>query len=269
MEFSDEFLQVDTPENVIFGYEVSRLGSRGLASILDTGLLIALQVLAYMGYFLLDRLINIADIIDPTGVLIAIASSTTFLIFWLYFILFELLWNGQSPGKRWQRLRVIRHDGSPVNLASSVIRNLIRVIDFFPFFYSVGILSVFLNKQGKRLGDMAAGTLVIHDQSLTLEQLQKKEQAINLKGLQITEQTNLPIERLSPADIEIAEGYLKRRRELTVSNKMMRPILTRLYAKMDVELEEKLPATEALNRIGSIVSEYRVRRNQGESPSGA
>lgn len=85
-----------------------------------------------------------------------------FAIEWLYPIIFEAR-TGQTPGKKQMGIRVINDDGTPPGWQECMVRNLIRFIDFLPFFYGVGLVSTFLNKDFKRLGDLAAGTLVIHD----------------------------------------------------------------------------------------------------------
>ncbi|MEK7327557.1 MAG: RDD family protein, partial [Chloroflexota bacterium] len=97
--------------------------------------------------------------------LVAIFGLISFAFFWGYYILFEMLWNGQSPGKRWVGLRVIRTDGTPITLTESIIRNLVRLVDFLPAYYGVGVVTMFINEQSRRLGDLAAGTLVVHDRA--------------------------------------------------------------------------------------------------------
>ena len=83
--------------------------------------------------------------------------------FWTYPTLFELAWDGQTPGKRALALRVVRQDGGAVGLPASVVRNMLRVADLLPGFGGLGILVAFLDPQGRRIGDLAAGTLVVHD----------------------------------------------------------------------------------------------------------
>src|SRR5438045_2929261 len=92
-----------------------------------------------------------------------------FLIFAGYFILFEWLWNGQTPGKRWLKLRVIRDDGRPLTLWKAIARNLLRIADAAPRFvlpvYSVGLIVIFLSGRDQRLGDMFAGTVVVRERA--------------------------------------------------------------------------------------------------------
>ncbi len=161
MTLPDEMLNIDTPENVAFGYNVAGIGSRFLAALVDTTIIVILQliVLGTSAYVL-----KAAKLMSDTDAwTAAIFGLISFLLFWGYYIFFEMVWNGQSPGKRWAGLRVIRADGTPVTLAESVIRNLVRIIDFMPIGYGIGIVAMFINSQARRLGDMAAGSLVIHD----------------------------------------------------------------------------------------------------------
>lgn len=84
-----------------------------------------------------------------------------FAIEWLYPVLFEVLWRGQTPGKKALGIAVINDDLTPVTLGTSMIRNLLRTVDFLPFFYLAGLVAMVSNRRFQRLGDLAAGTLVI------------------------------------------------------------------------------------------------------------
>ena len=120
----DEFLNIDTPENVIFGYEIAGIGSRFLAALVDTILIVILQAIAYGSLFLIVNLLGAESEILGFGaaVVIALATFIAFAFLWGYYIFFEIQWNGQSPGKRLAGLRVIRRDGTPITLTESVIR---------------------------------------------------------------------------------------------------------------------------------------------------
>ena len=85
----------------------------------------------------------------------------TFAVAWSYFIFLEWLGNGQTIGKRIFGLRVIADDGSPAGFTAVLVRNLLRVVDFLPSFYGLGLLAIVLSSRSQRLGDLAAGTFVV------------------------------------------------------------------------------------------------------------
>src|ERR1035437_7266813 len=97
---------------------------------------------------------------------VALVIFIVFLLFWGYFTLFEAFWNGRTPGKRVARIRVIQRSGRAIGLFESMARNLVRYVDFLPFFYGVGVIAVFVTRQHQRLGDLAAGTLVVRDRQV-------------------------------------------------------------------------------------------------------
>jgi len=84
-----------------------------------------------------------------------------FALEWLYPVLFEVFWRGQTPGKRILGIAVINDDLTPVTLGTSMVRNLLRTVDFLPMFYLAGLITMLSNRRFQRLGDLAAGTLVI------------------------------------------------------------------------------------------------------------
>jgi uncharacterized RDD family membrane protein YckC len=84
-----------------------------------------------------------------------------FVLEWFYPVLFEVLWHGQTPGKKAMGISVIHDDLTPVSFGTSLVRNLLRTVDFLPLFYLAGLITMLSNRQFQRLGDLAAGTLVI------------------------------------------------------------------------------------------------------------
>ena len=96
---------------------------------------------------------------------VAISTLTLFALNWGYYTLFEAFWHGRTPGKRVARIRVIQRSGRAIGIFESMARNFIRYIDQFPFFYAVGVIAVFATRRHQRLGDLAAGTLVVRDRA--------------------------------------------------------------------------------------------------------
>jgi uncharacterized RDD family membrane protein YckC len=153
----DTDLVVSTPERVSFDYQVAGLGTRGIAQILDllivTGLLVAV--------FFFAAAAAAATRSDIVGTLIDLFGA--FIVILGYFWVSEAIFSGQTLGKRALRLRVVGDRGEPLTWVQAGIRNVIRIVDFLPYGYGVGVVVLFANGRGKRLGDLAAGTIVVKD----------------------------------------------------------------------------------------------------------
>ena len=94
---------------------------------------------------------------------VAAAIIAVFAVFWGYFIFWETLWSGRTPGKKLAHIRVIRDSGHPIDFRAAFVRNIMRYVDFLPGGYGVGAVTMFLSRDSKRLGDYAAGTIVVVD----------------------------------------------------------------------------------------------------------
>ena len=150
-----QHLEVETPEHVMLDYEIAGVGSRALAAIGDTVVIIVwMMAVAYV----LFRLLPVGSRWGQV-----ILGLVSFLTIWGYFTFFEGLRGGQTPGKRWVGIRVVRDTGHPVTLSAAAIRNLLRVADFLPPPYLLGTLLVALHPRAKRIGDLVAGTVVVRD----------------------------------------------------------------------------------------------------------
>jgi uncharacterized RDD family membrane protein YckC len=149
-------LEVETPDHVVLRYDLAGAGNRGFAAVLDF-------LLASVIAFTANVILSWAGAFNQ-GSVFAIAGLTlivTLGLIWAYFILLEWLWNGQTIGKRAYRLRVINEDGSPAQFTAVLIRNLLRLVDFLPALYGLGVLVIVLSPKSQRLGDLAAGTYVV------------------------------------------------------------------------------------------------------------
>ena len=261
MSLPDDYLSIDTPENVAFGYDVSGIGSRFLAAIVDTILILLLQAIVNIPVLLLVSLL-LGSMDDESVVLltsVALLSLVAFAFFWGYYIFFEIFWNGQSPGKRLVGLRVIRTDGTPITLVESIVRNLIRLIDFLPVYYGIGIVTMFINQQSRRLGDLAAGTLVVYDRpTITLESLAATSATSASPQPVSTTVMELPIERLTSQDIQMAEDFLRRRHELANRMVLAERILNTLFERMGQPTPRAL-SWEIENLLAEIVQASRNR----------
>lgn len=156
-------LFIATPERVSFTYQLAGLGSRFIALLLDTIIL----AVAFIVMIMVGAAIGLSG--TAAGVLLLIATTA---VSNAYFIFFEGLWSGQTPGKKAARLRAVGESGQPITFEQAMMRNLVRNVDFLPFFYGIGIIALFANGRGKRLGDLAAGTVVVRERaSLSLSRL--------------------------------------------------------------------------------------------------
>jgi uncharacterized RDD family membrane protein YckC len=169
---TDETLVIETPEHVELQFAVATIGNRFLACAVDHGIQVVSSVIIYLIARYLSPGLRSAEgavLNAQSDISLWIVAGTviaTFLIFFGYFIFFETVWSGQTPGKRWLKLRVIQEDGRPINFFAALARNLIRFADMVvPPFYSVGIISVFASERAKRLGDYVANTVVVKERA--------------------------------------------------------------------------------------------------------
>jgi uncharacterized RDD family membrane protein YckC len=152
----DTRVEIVTPENIAFEYRLAGPFRRLPAYLIDLGVRVAIFLVGMLAAQILFGLLGIGGF--GTGVALVLG----FILMWFYGALFETFWNGQTPGKRMMQIRVVAVEGQPINGRQAVLRNVLRVIDSQPLiFYQVGLLSALLNDRFQRLGDLAAGTMVV------------------------------------------------------------------------------------------------------------
>src|SRR3984893_2673210 len=154
---SDTDLVIATPERVSFDYQVAGLGTRAIAQLID--LLILGGIL--FAVLLCGVAAGAMSVSQTIGTLIEIIGG--FVVIFGYFWISEALWSGQTIGKKAFRLRAVGDRGEPLTFLQAGIRNVVRIVDFLPYGYGVGMVVLFANGKGKRLGDLAAGTIVVKD----------------------------------------------------------------------------------------------------------
>ncbi|NJO84575.1 MAG: RDD family protein [Blastochloris sp.] len=216
---AEEHYRIDTPENIEFSYTIAGIGSRFLAAIIDTLLLLLLLLSLAVAMLTAIGMLEGTGSTTATTTLTVIWGLLSFTISWGYYIFFELIWNGQSPGKRSVRLRVVREGGRPITFAASAIRNLVRFIDFLPGFYGLGVLVMFIDLRARRLGDLSGGTMVVKEQhAVSLEHLVARAEQLSplappQEGASLADV--LPnIQLLSDTDYNLVQEFLRRRGEL-------------------------------------------------------
>lgn len=209
----DQLVRTATPESVDLTFEPAGLGSRFLALFLD-GLIQA--VFLIMLFFLTVTVMGISlfrlDAFEQSvSGMVAVVIILALLGPSLYYILFESLWRGQTPGKRIMRLRVLRADGRPAEFAQIVGRNLLRLIDMLPIYYCVGVVSILLTRHSQRLGDLAAGTVVVREPRPSLLRVPRRlgrPPSVNAVALQER------AARLTDAELEPVRAFISRRTSL-------------------------------------------------------
>ncbi|HJL17081.1 MAG TPA: RDD family protein [Sandaracinaceae bacterium LLY-WYZ-13_1] len=146
---------IRTPENVTFEFELAGIGARALAWAIDVLVMLALIVAGSMLVSPLSQVLG--------GFANAILLVIVFLVQWWYAALLEWWWGGRTVGKRVVGLRTLSERGVRMGFVQSAIRNLVRIVDLLPGLYLVGGASVILDRHRRRLGDLAAGTIVVRE----------------------------------------------------------------------------------------------------------
>jgi uncharacterized RDD family membrane protein YckC len=157
-----------TPERVSLEYDIAGIGSRGAAAIVDTAIQAVVLVVVLFG---LGGGAAAANAVLPAGqggparavLILGLFVLAVFVVANGYYILFEIIWSGQTPGKRLVGVRVIRENGYPIRPVDAAIRNVVRLADWLPAMYGLGVLVMLLNQRSKRLGDFAGGTIVVRE----------------------------------------------------------------------------------------------------------
>ncbi|MGG6265857.1 RDD family protein [Leptolyngbya sp. AN10] len=199
-------IKIRTPESVELEFTLAGIGNRTIALVVDyliwgavlIGLLIFWSILSFQ----LQRYFG--EAIDLW--ISAISILITFTVYTGYFVIFETLWRGQTPGKRYSKIRVIRDDGQPAGITQAILRALIRPIDDT---FLIGMLMIILTKREKRLGDLIAGTLVIQEERA----VKPSSFALSPEAESLADEllANQNFSAILPDDFAVIREYLQRR----------------------------------------------------------
>lgn len=247
---------VETPEIVDLAYDVAGIGSRCLAAMVDT--LLLLLILGAVG---LSLFLSIGQFVPQSGesLVLAVWALILFVALWGYYLTFEVFWSGQTPGKRLFGLRTVREGGRPITPTASLVRNLVRIVDFLPFGYGLGALVMFVDARSRRLGDLAAGTLVVREgATISLERLtaQATPVVVAPRAADAPATALVPnLQRISADEYELAQDFLRRRKKLAPQ------VRAHLASQLANALRQRLDlpnsgAPEAF--IEHVIREYRV-----------
>ncbi|HEY9401105.1 MAG TPA: RDD family protein [Pyrinomonadaceae bacterium] len=265
---NEETLVIETPERVPLHFALASIGNRFLACAVDHGLQLFAMLFVALVFFWTGYWAQVGESVSQMPNWLQAAVIILVFVLWAgYFAIFEWMWNGQTPGKRMLRLRVIREDGRPVTVWEAAARNLLRLFDMMPFpFYSVGLVCVFMSGRDQRVGDFVAGTVVVREreaQAPTFAEvfgaptsdmaLRRSFKPVLFKG---------DMHALSEREIEVVETFLRRRWELADTTRqwmawrVATPILYTLKPDFDREtftyegfLEELLHRYRAEHRF--------------------
>jgi uncharacterized RDD family membrane protein YckC len=209
-------LRIDTPEQIALELPLAGIGSRFLALAIDT--------LIQGAFYLITGLILIFTLAVGSSILTflprllgpAMAIFIGFAIYWGYFAFFETIWKGQTPGKRYAGIRVIKDSGRPINAFEAIGRNLMRAVDILPGVYGVGVVCMMLNQQSRRLGDFVAGTVVVHEKAADdVRPSWNTSDHISFDRVPLDGTASVPgLAQITPEELVLIETYLHRRWDL-------------------------------------------------------
>jgi uncharacterized RDD family membrane protein YckC len=246
-------LSIETPELVGIELPLAGIGSRCVALLVDSFVqgfsLVAIVIVIVLLITALPSFPSAkpnTGSSDPAKWAVALLLVVPFVLQWGYFTLFESFWNGQTPGKRLLKLRVIQQSGQPIGLFESMARNFIRIIDMLPGFYLIGAVCIFATRRQQRLGDMLAGTLVVHSvpveapilpdstRTFTAAALARPFVPVPAKTLDLPADA---VARLSSVDLQLIENFLARRLDLPleVRANLAEKLAHRMAKKMTLE----------------------------------
>jgi uncharacterized RDD family membrane protein YckC len=244
---TEDTLIIETPERVPLHFALASIGNRFLACAVDHAIQGFAIGLIGLAAFILASFSTIQEMFQSAPKWVyAVMIILLFLTFSGYFTFFEWLWSGQTPGKRWLKLRVIREDGRPITFWEAAVRNLLRSMDMMPApFYSIGLISVFATARDQRIGDMVAGTVVVREREAEAPAFSEvfaspvSDPALrrSFKPVEFTANLN----SLTESEIQVVETFLRRRWDLGdvprqwMAWRVALPILYKIRPTYDVE----------------------------------
>ncbi|MFI5248394.1 MAG: stage II sporulation protein M [Gemmatimonadales bacterium] len=252
-ETLDQRVDVETPEQVVLSYTIAGIASRGAAALIDYA------VLSVMMLLLVLALVPFASRLRSMAWPLAIFTVVAFCIYWGYYVLFEGLWDGQTPGKRQLGLRVVRDGGYSITFGASAVRNLVRFIDMQPGVvfgaYSIGILSAVLSRSGKRLGDYAAGTIVVRERAVTISSGDSPPVSAGIAS----EPAGALAAALTDDEYALLDRYMARRNSLDVNRR------AQFAEQLAVRFRDRLPGVSGSDSavLATLYEHERAARARG------
>lgn len=263
--FADQ-LSIETPEQVALQFPIAGIGSRFVAVLVDHFIQAGAVIVLALIVFAVSAAQGPAGMQKLSGKwFLAGYIFVSFLLFWGYFTLFEALWQGQTPGKRMMHLRVIKDAGRQITLFEALARNLLRVVDYLPGMYLAGIITMLCNKRNKRLGDLAAGTLVVHERA-EMQPLLWTGTAASSPYAPEPSAAAEPlfaadaIARLSAQDLVIIEAFFARALDLPLETRAA--MAHRILGGMCATMGAAIPAGNPERALENIAQQLRSQRRR-------
>lgn len=229
-----EKLTIETPEQIALEFPVAGLGSRGMALLVDSLIQLAVVIVVVIFTAIVSPDLNLYWV-SASKWMTAIVIFVLFGLYWGYFAIFEVLWNGQTPGKRQAKIRVITASGRPINAFEAIARNFLRAIDS-QFAYAVGAIAIAVDKKNRRLGDMVAGTVVIHE-----VQEQGDSYWYSQKSAEASPVSPEAISAMTAQEFQLIETFLNRRLDLPLDQRQQTAhnIADRMGARLNVAAADR------------------------------
>jgi uncharacterized RDD family membrane protein YckC len=256
METTKETLTIRTPEHVGFQYVLAGLGSRMTAFLVDTAVRWLFMLSILIAGMLIRRWL---PPLDPTGVLIELSRNWMLALGVMayamvdlgYFFFFEAFWSGQTPGKRQQKLRVIRANGQPIGWLESAIRNMLRAVDLLMGLYPLGLIVAFLSRTNQRIGDYAAGTVVIVERRRHVPGTRTRPRNGDAP---MRPEIETYVSLLEPAQYQLIRSFLERREEMESSHRrgIARMLVQQLIDGWGVSLSKEIPDDSFLEALAGL-----------------
>jgi uncharacterized RDD family membrane protein YckC len=269
-------LNIETPELVSIEMPIAGIGSRFVALLVDYLIwLAAIIALFILAAIILPALHAFGGVSAnwAAGIFLLIL----FLFHWGYFALFEAFGNGRTPGKRVMKIHVMHRSGRAITFVESLARNLVRAIDYLPSFYVAGVVTMFLNRQNQRLGDMVAGTLVVRDReidsphwgelgtrTITAAAFAPPAAIVPPHMSVVLPASNLA--KLSTGDLEILERFFSRRLDLDLTTRaaIAERLAAAIRAKSGLEIPPGISVETFLEAVAHQMRE--VARMETRNP---
>jgi uncharacterized RDD family membrane protein YckC len=257
----DQLYTVGTPEHIDVAYDVAGIGSRFLAALIDHLIIAVVLSLSCFALALASDQFNLG--LDGILVL-SLFGLGIYLSLCGYYIFFETIWNGQTPGKRLFGLRMVRVGGRPLGFVGSAVRNFIRLADFLPALYGLGLIVMFIDRRARRLGDMAAGCIAVRERGVVTLASLDAPASLDQPAVPAAAQVAIPNLRvLRREDYDLVQEYLRRRSSLSAEarHRLSLQLVEGLSQRLGYPIHLRQPGDADLF-LYQVAAEYQALQRQ-------